>query len=207
MDYEIFFKTGRRDSHLHHNQTSKLQPHHNFNQIYENSYIISISTTSTLHLVVVFLALYTLFYRSARVTRAVMEDDAMDLDIIPIVVTMYDDQEVCRYLLRSLDTSVALQLLPSNIHLGGTGLFAKDAIPAQSDIFRSTPLVRCLNDGKTGTLCDYCYVSITGLVTIDVDPDPGGYVTFKTPLCKFCGSCGYCSDVRILDCAASITRN
>jgi hypothetical protein len=138
-----------------------------------------------------------------------VEVDPVDWDIRPVVETMSEDQELCRHLLRSLDTWMVLELLPSSLHYGGTGLFSLGAIPARFEIFRSTPLVRCVDDGKTGAHCDYCHKSITGLAKVDVDPNPEGNVTFKAPLCQFCGQCGYCSDVRtpalILDCA--ITQN
>ncbi|KFY40413.1 hypothetical protein V495_05443 [Pseudogymnoascus sp. VKM F-4514 (FW-929)] len=124
----------------------------------------------------------------------VVEVDAVDWDIRPVVGTMSEDQELCRHLLRSLDTWIVLELLPSSLHYGGTGLFSLGAIPARFEIFRSTPLVRCVDEGKTGAYCDYCHKSITGLAKVDVDPNPEGKVMFKAPLCQFCGQCGYCSD-------------
>ncbi|KFY86851.1 hypothetical protein V498_07364 [Pseudogymnoascus sp. VKM F-4517 (FW-2822)] len=39
---------------------------------------------------------------------------------------MHDDQELCEHLLRSLDRPALLEILPSKIDLGGTGLFAKE---------------------------------------------------------------------------------
>ncbi|ELR05438.1 hypothetical protein GMDG_01733 [Pseudogymnoascus destructans 20631-21] len=86
---------------------------------------------------------------------------------------IHNDQELCQHLLRNLNRSVALEILPSRIHNNGTGLFAMEAIPEGSEIFRSTPLVNCVRSAKHAK----------GEVM----------VLPKISLCTQCGVCGYCS--------------
>ncbi|OBT62586.1 hypothetical protein VE03_07379 [Pseudogymnoascus sp. 23342-1-I1] len=106
---------------------------------------------------------------------------------------IYHNQPLCHALLNKLDTSVPLQILQSNIH--GTGLFAKEAIPAGADIFISTPFLTVVGDAQQNTVCDYCYISSSGMLTTDgrlrhPPKDPEAEIN----RCLKCGVCGYCSD-------------
>jgi ferredoxin len=111
---------------------------------------------------------------------------------------IYDDQELCEHLLRSLNAQASLEILPSKIHLDGTGLFAKEAIAEGAEVFRSTPLVSCVENGMYSVICDYCFTSSAG----KINPVSGhfrakGDIMPKINLCVQCRVCGYCSKVRL----------
>lgn len=127
-----------------------------------------------------------------------MASQSIPQDLPAAVGGLHDDQELCQYLLRNLDASATLEILPSKIHLSGTGLFAKKAFPAGVEIFRSTPLVNCVGDGKHAMICDYCYTSRASTINAEGNFRSEGDVLPTITLCKRCRVCGYCSTVRIL---------
>lgn len=129
-----------------------------------------------------------------------MASQALPPAKLPETAAMHDRQELCLQLLQNINASHILEILPSKIHDNGSGLFAKEAIPEGSEIFRSTPLVTCVADGRQAITCDYCFASMApnfnGIdsmkPTFDVMAIP------EITMCIVCGVCGYCSVVRIL---------
>lgn len=125
-----------------------------------------------------------------------MASQSIPQDLPAPVTSLHDDQELCQYLLRNLDASATLEILPSKIHING--LFAKKAFPEGVEIFRSTPLVNCVGDGKRAIVCDYCYTSRASTINFEGNFRAEGDVMPTITLCKECRVCGYCSTVRIL---------
>lgn len=111
---------------------------------------------------------------------------------------IHNDQELCQFLLHRLGDSCAMDILPSKIHINGTGLFAKEAIPQGSEVFRSMPLVSCVGDGQHRIICDYCYTSTASRINAEGNFRTQGDVMPTITMCERCGKCGYCSMVRIL---------
>jgi hypothetical protein len=70
---------------------------------------------------------------------------------------LHNGQALCKQLLDTITATVPLQILPSKIPGTGTGLFVTKDIEAGDEIFRSEPLVKCVEDGKQSAVCDYCY--------------------------------------------------
>lgn len=114
------------------------------------------------------------------------------------VGAIHDDKSLCQRLLRSISASAKLEILPSTIHDIGTGLFAKKAIPEGTEIFRSTPLVRCVGEGLHDIICDFCFAGSARMIHGEVNFTTEGKEIPKIYLCKECELCGYCSEVRIL---------
>ncbi|KFY23065.1 hypothetical protein V493_06122 [Pseudogymnoascus sp. VKM F-4281 (FW-2241)] len=83
----------------------------------------------------------------------------------------------------------ALEFLPSKIHQHGTGLFAKNAIPEGSDVFRSTPLVSCVGDGMHTVICDFCFASSVSKINLEGDFNANGDAMPKIRRCTRCGDC------------------
>ncbi|KFY05710.1 hypothetical protein V492_08345 [Pseudogymnoascus sp. VKM F-4246] len=108
---------------------------------------------------------------------------------------IHEDHGLCMHLLQSLPSSAPIELGPSTLHSGGTGLFARKPIRGGAQIFRSKPLVCCVADEKRTTICDYCY-------TDRFSPESyfgyQGRDTTKMFMCPGCEMTGYCSVVRIL---------
>ncbi|KFY46337.1 hypothetical protein V494_00491 [Pseudogymnoascus sp. VKM F-4513 (FW-928)] len=106
---------------------------------------------------------------------------------------IHDDRELCMHLLQSLPSSAPIELGPSTLHSGGTGLFARKPIRGGKQILRSKPLVCCVADDKRTTICDYCY-------TDRFNPQSyfgyQGQNTNKMFMCPGCDMTGYCSVVR-----------
>ncbi|OBT87641.1 hypothetical protein VE02_02682 [Pseudogymnoascus sp. 03VT05] len=108
---------------------------------------------------------------------------------------LHNDNTLSQYLLNNLETSVTLEFLPSKIHANGTGLFAKEAIPEGSEIFRSTPFVTCVRNGHHGSICDYCHTSNEGDVDAEGNFLTEGVVVPTISRCERCDVCGYCSEI------------
>ncbi|KAG0645293.1 Histone-lysine N-methyltransferase SMYD3 [Hyphodiscus hymeniophilus] len=110
---------------------------------------------------------------------------------------IYEDQELCKYLLSNTTAAASLQILASKVHPGGTGVFALRDIADGAEVFRSKPLITSVEMGMHSTVCDYCYASSTGRIhhagrfRKEEDDMPA------IKLCAQCKLCGYCSKSHI----------
>ena len=106
---------------------------------------------------------------------------------------IYPDQELCQYLLDDLPSAVPLQIAKSKIHFEGSGLIAKQNILAHTDIYRTKPIVNCVETDLRSIVCDFCYIS----TKTQVLPEGRFFTENDTKpnvrLCQVCGVCGYCS--------------
>lgn len=109
---------------------------------------------------------------------------------------LHKNQELCKSLLRNLDAAAALEILPSKAHQHGTGLFAKEGIPEGAEVFRSTPLVTCIEDEMQSIICDFCFTSSANKINADGHFTIEGDVLPKINRCTKCRVCSYCSKVR-----------
>jgi len=106
---------------------------------------------------------------------------------------IHENQELCSYLIKKITSTVPLQILTSKI--SGSGLFTTQDIPAGEEIFVSTPLVNTVEDGKHGSVCDYCFATSNGRV------HPAGHFRKEgdempdVKVCVGCKAVGYCSKV------------
>lgn len=113
---------------------------------------------------------------------------------------IHDDKELCEHLLRSLDRPDLLEILPSKIDLGGTGLFAKEVIAEGAEVFRSTPLLSCIGHEMSEFMCDYCHTSLTNGIDAAGHLRMAGDALPTISRCTQCRVCSYCSKVSQLAC-------
>ncbi len=109
--------------------------------------------------------------------------------------TFHHDAQLCQYLLNSIASAHALAIRESNIPQAGSGLFAISDIPEGQEIFRSSPLVECVADGLTDSVCDLCYTN-----TLSRIHSSGWFRTKDDAVpsmiaCPKCMKSCYCSEV------------
>jgi hypothetical protein len=122
-----------------------------------------------------------------------------DLDVgIPNTPTrnaVYNDPAYSSELLKTVTTRTSLQISQSNIPGAGVGLFTTQDIEDGEEIFKSEPLVNCVQDGMQKLVCDNCYTCSesrlhpTGRFLTADDPKP------TMNACSGCKVCYYCSRV------------
>ncbi|KFZ07293.1 hypothetical protein V501_06603 [Pseudogymnoascus sp. VKM F-4519 (FW-2642)] len=120
-----------------------------------------------------------------------MASQALPPANLPETAAMHDRQDLCLQLLQNINASHILEILPSKIHDNGSGLFAKDAIPEGSEIFRSTPLVTCVADGRQAITCDYCFASMAPNFN-GIDSMKPTFDVIAIPEITMCIVCGNC---------------
>lgn len=99
------------------------------------------------------------------------------------------------YLSNQVTSTFPLEIRPSSIAGAKNGLFSTSAIGEGEEIFRSDPLVTCVDDGRHATVCDYCFSYSQSSIL------PSGQ--FRETLevmepfkkCDGCKVCHYCSRV------------
>lgn len=70
---------------------------------------------------------------------------------------LYENQNLCSRLLKTIDASTPLHIKRSDIQGAGTGLFVTNDIEANEELFRSNPLVNGVSREMHNVVCDYCY--------------------------------------------------
>lgn len=60
------------------------------------------------------------------------------------------------YLSHQVTSTIPLEIRPSSIADAKHGLFTTAAIREGEEIFRSDPLITCVDDGIQNVVCDYC---------------------------------------------------
>jgi hypothetical protein len=111
------------------------------------------------------------------------------------MAALHQDQELCAQLLGTVVATIPLQISQSKISGAGTGLFVTQAVKAGEEVFRSDPLVSCVEDGMQSKICELCYRWPTSRVlphgrfcaAEDNVSDPKA--------CSGCKVCYYCSKV------------
>lgn len=124
-----------------------------------------------------------------------MNDRSLQADVQTPRVAMHDDQTLCTQLLRTITAAVPLQILQSKIPGAGTGVFVTKDVDCGEEIFRSDPVVNCVENEMRRLVCDYCYlyknskIHPSGRFREAEDPK----VEMKA--CSGCKVCYYCSKV------------
>ncbi|KAK8050172.1 hypothetical protein PG994_011902 [Apiospora phragmitis] len=108
-------------------------------------------------------------------------------------VPFYQNPGLCQLLLSQISTGNALQVRESRTPGAGSGLFADNAVPAGQEVFRSKPVVTCVQDSLS-TVCDFCYANNASKVL-----PSGRFRTRRDPIealmeCEGCHICKYCSE-------------
>ncbi|KAL5364487.1 hypothetical protein BJX96DRAFT_135819 [Aspergillus floccosus] len=65
--------------------------------------------------------------------------------------------DLSEHLMSQVTSTVPLEVRPSSISGAKKGLFTTAAIQAGEEIFRSNPLIACVDDGLQDAVCDYCF--------------------------------------------------
>ena len=113
-------------------------------------------------------------------------------------VAIHEDQALCTKLLDSVTAAVPLQILPSKIPGAGTGLFVTRDVDFGEEIFRSCPVVSCVEEGMYKFVCDYCYAYSKSSIRPSgrlLNPEDPKLDDLKA--CGGCRMCYYCSKVNI----------
>ncbi|KAK7970103.1 SET and MYND domain protein [Apiospora saccharicola] len=108
-------------------------------------------------------------------------------------VPFYQNPNLCQLLLSEIVTSNTLQVRESRTPGAGSGLFADNAVPAGQEVFRSKPVVTCVQDSLS-TVCDFCYTNNASKVL-----PSGRFRTRRGPIealveCNGCHICKYCTE-------------
>jgi hypothetical protein len=113
-------------------------------------------------------------------------------------VAIYEDQALCTKLLESVTAAAPLQILPSKIAGAGAGLFTTKDVDCVEDIFRSRPVVNCVENKMQKLVCDNCYscknshLHPSGRFCGGEDPN------LELKACSGCKVSYYCSKVTTL---------
>lgn len=109
---------------------------------------------------------------------------------------LFDQAELCQYLLRNINYSPDLEIRQSLIPGAGSALFTKTDIADGEEVFQSQPLVSTVLD-RTQSICEYC------LRDGDSRLHPSGRFRSRHdslevfPACEQCGLSKYCSEVSL----------
>ena len=117
----------------------------------------------------------------------------------PLRQAFHEDKEICKYLLESPVESTSLRIAGSKIANLGSGLVANTDIEQGRQIFKSKPLIACV-DPRIDFACHYC---LKGSEKVPLDEE----VPTEQPRPKVCVGCRrarFCSKVCRL-CASSPT--
>lgn len=101
---------------------------------------------------------------------------------------IYLDIELSTFLVERVKSKYPLKIRKSKLLDAHTGLFARKDIEAGDEIFRTIPLVSCLEPGLIPEFCDYCKSA----------RNRQHERNWKPVWCDGCGLCAYCSKVRPL---------
>jgi hypothetical protein len=106
----------------------------------------------------------------------------------PARTALHEDKEASAYVLKTPTESVPLQIGASAIASPGSGLFAEKRIEECRQIFRSKPLIACV-DSRVVSVCHYCLEdSTTGIPSQRRRKAPPS-------LCSGCKIARFCSKV------------
>ncbi|KAK8113834.1 hypothetical protein PG999_005903 [Apiospora kogelbergensis] len=108
-------------------------------------------------------------------------------------IPFYENRTLCQRLLSQINTGNTLQVRKSRTPGAGSGLFTDIAVPAGQEVFRSKPVVTCVQD-SLGTVCDFCYANSANKVL-----PSGRFRTRRDPVqdlveCDGCHICKYCTE-------------
>lgn len=111
-------------------------------------------------------------------------------------VPFYQNPNLCQLLLSQIATGNTLQVRESQTTGAGSGLFTDNAVPAGEEVFRSKPVVTCVQD-TLSTVCDFCYTNNASKVLPE-----GRFRTRRDPIealveCNGCHICKYCTEVKL----------
>lgn len=97
----------------------------------------------------------------------------------------HTDPQLCKDILRTAVSTFPLEIRPSQIAAGGSGLFATVPIDAGREIYRSTPVMAAVDAGHK-SVCHHCLR--------DARDGPGSAQEAKA--CTGCKVAHFCSKVR-----------
>jgi hypothetical protein len=112
-------------------------------------------------------------------------------------VAIYEDQALCTKLLDSVTAAVPPQILPSKIVGAGAGLFVTRDVDVDEEIFRSRPMVNCVDNKMQKLVCDNCYTYEASFVYRNEYFHATGDSKPEMKACSGCKVCYYCSKVSI----------
>jgi hypothetical protein len=107
----------------------------------------------------------------------------------PVRKAIHDDKDVCTYLIEGPVESTSLIIAESKIASLGSGLVADMGISQGRQIFKSKPLITCV-DPRFDSICHYC---LKGSEKVPLAEEPTA-----RPLPKVCSACRrarFCSKV------------
>lgn len=110
-------------------------------------------------------------------------------------IALHNDPTLCTKLLQTVEASVPLQILQSNITGAGSGLFVTKDVNIGNEIFRSSLVMNCVDDGIHKLVCDWCYIYAASKITSN--NQFRGFEDLKVDIdaCNGCKVCYYCSKV------------
>ncbi|ORY63529.1 uncharacterized protein BCR38DRAFT_437070 [Pseudomassariella vexata] len=107
---------------------------------------------------------------------------------------LYEDTEICQYLINSITTTHSLNIRQSIIPGAGCALFATKYIAEGQEIFKSQPTVNCVSRDLMNTVCDFCYKDSESKLHPSGRFRRRGDEIQALVECKECRVCKYCSE-------------
>lgn len=127
-----------------------------------------------------------------------MDDVAASFASASLKSALHEDQELCTQLLTTIEEAVPLRILKSLISGAGTGLFVTKNVEYGCEIYRSTPLVNCVEMDVKNQVCDYCYICTESKLLPSDRFRTGMEPKATVNACNGCNVCYYCSKVSLL---------
>ncbi|KAF2023778.1 SET domain-containing protein [Setomelanomma holmii] len=120
-----------------------------------------------------------------------------ELSTVPISISsgyaLHKDQTLCAELLASVKAAAPLQIIRSKISGAGTGLSVTNNVDFGQELFRSRPVVNCVEDGYQHLVCDYCYVYKDSKLNSSGRIRTAEDTKLDVKACNACHACYYCS--------------
>jgi hypothetical protein len=127
-----------------------------------------------------------------------MDDVVSSFASASLKSALHEDQELCTQLLTTIEEAVPLRILKSSISGAGAGLFGTKDVDFGCEIYRSTPLVNCVEINVQKQVCDYCYLYTESMVLPSDRFRTGKELKATVNACNECKVCYYCSKICLL---------
>lgn len=107
----------------------------------------------------------------------------------PVRQAIHDDKDICTYLVENPFESTSLVIAKSKIASLGSGLVADKGVDQGRQIFKSRPLIACV-DARVDNICHYC---LKGSEKVPLAEGPTTKALPKA--CSACRRARFCSRV------------
>ncbi|KAJ0421162.1 hypothetical protein BJY00DRAFT_312345 [Aspergillus carlsbadensis] len=101
--------------------------------------------------------------------------------------------DISKYITAQISSTAPLEIRASSIPGARDGLFTTSAINEGEEIFRSDPLVNCVDDPVRKSVCDYCFHSSESPIMQSGRFREASDVVAPFKMCAKCKVCYYCS--------------